>query len=112
MAFEEDYMEQSMMENFIAGQSRQWRYDNPVKARVERYSVSEDDIRNMLFETSIKDLCNLTETVLMEKYPDEQYDSAEWNKTVDIAAFGLAKKFLTEKQKWYLASFIIFYSGR
>lgn len=123
MSYAEDQIEQDMVDTamtyFIEAHEAEGHRLNvnsgrmyPVQSRVERYLVSEDDIRNLLFETSIKDLCYLAETVLMEKYPEENYDSMEWNKIVDIAAFGLAKKFLTEKQKWCLGSFIIFYSGR
>lgn len=81
-----------------------------LRDRVARYSVDENEIREMLFKTSVKDLCRLADITLIENYPADKYDSFEMNKIIDIAAWGLTKKFLTEKQKWNLASFILFYS--
>jgi hypothetical protein len=77
---------------------------------VARYSVSDEEIKALVFETSAKQLCLMTDKVICESYPMEKWDSPEANKIIDIAAWGLANKHLTNKQKWNLASFIIFYS--
>lgn len=81
-----------------------------LKERTARYSVSDEDIKDLIFNVSTKDLCLLADKTITEHYPEEKYDSFEMNKIIDIAAWGMANKHLTQKQKWNLASFIIFYS--
>ena len=103
---EEYYVEQDLMDHRLD------RVDisSPLKHKVERRSVNPEAIKDLIFETSIKDLCLLTDKVFTHDYPVEKYDSFEINKVIDIAAYGLLNKYLSEKQKWSLASFILFYS--
>jgi hypothetical protein len=100
------YMEESMVSYY----SQELELSSELKNRIGRYSVNEDDIRNMIFEVSTKELCLNADKVITNYYPAEKYDSFEMNKIIDIAAWGMANKHLTQKQKWNLASFIIFYS--
>lgn len=79
-----------------------------LQRKVARYEVSEEDIRNLLFSTSTRSLCILTDKVLMEYCP-EDLSEVEFDKMVSIAAMGLNRKYLTEKQKWCLASFCLYY---
>lgn len=100
------YSEQELIERYL----RQEEISSELKHKVERYSVSDEAIKNLIFETSNKDLCLLADKVFTTYYPIEKYDSFEINKVIDIAAWGISNKHLTEKQKWNLASFILFYS--
>lgn len=96
------YAEEAMIE---------WAYQSSeLKNRVERYSVSDEEIKDFIFNTSTKDLCLIADETIIDYYPDAKYGSFEMNKIIDIAAWGIANKHLTQKQKWNLASFIIFYS--
>lgn len=104
-----DYYAEHDMVDYWAQQMED-RMSTELKSRVARYSVSDEEIKEMIFEISSKELCLMSDRVLTEYYPAEKYDSAEMNKIIDIAAWGLANKHLTQKQKWNLASFIIFYS--
>jgi hypothetical protein len=104
-----DYYADEAMVDFWAQQMED-RMSHELKNRVARYSVSDEEIKVMVFEVSGKELCLLADKVITEKYPAEKYDSAEMIKVIDIAAWGLANKHLTQKQKWNLAGFIIFYS--
>lgn len=102
------YAEQDMVDYWA--QQMEDRMSPELKNRVARYSVSDEDIKDLVFEVSGKELCLLADKTISNYYPEEKYDSAEMNKVIDIAAWGLANKHLTQKQKWNLASFIIFYS--
>jgi hypothetical protein len=104
----EHYMEEAMIDYWC--REKESQMSKELKDRVDRYSVSDEAIKELVFEVSSKGLCLLADKVITEKYPAEKYDSAEMNKIIDIAAWGLANKYLTQKQKWNLASFIIFYS--
>lgn len=85
------------------------KFSPRMAKRIERYNVKDDDIKELLFTTSIKDLCELSDKVIMEYLPEDYYDISELTKIVDIAAQGFVRKYLTDKQKWCLASFSLFY---
>lgn len=100
------YLEEALVDYYAQQES----ISNELKDRIGRYSVSKEAIKDLIFDTSNKNLCLLADDVISNHYPAEKYDSFEMNKIIDIAAWGLANKHLTEKQKWNLASFILFYS--
>lgn len=77
--------------------------------KIDRYSVDEKEIEDLIFETSIKQLCFLTDRVVQEFYPSTG-GQEEVDKALAIAAWGVSHKYLTQKQKMFLAGFIIYYS--
>jgi hypothetical protein len=77
--------------------------------RVARYKVSDDDIKDMLYVTSTRELCKLADMVIMDYLPEDYTNEAELNKIIDIAAMGTVRKYLTDKQKWALSSFCLYY---
>lgn len=104
------YLEQAIVDHFL--QLQEQEMSKELSNRVERYSVSDEAIKELIFELSTKDLCLLADKTILDYYPHEKYDSAEMNKIIDIAAWGIANKHLTQKQKWNLASFIIYYTRK
>lgn len=79
-----------------------------TQQRVGRYDVKDEDIRDLLFNISLLGLCKLTDKVIEEEFNGEY---SELDKIIDIMSWGLSKKYLSEKQKWCLASFCIYYMG-
>lgn len=97
------------MEQYFEDIIRNYERSTPLTNRLKRYDVTDDEIREFLFNISTSSLCKLADKVLMEYYPEEVANDIEMNKIIDIAAFGISKMYLTNKQKWCLASFCIYY---
>ena len=106
--FENEYQhefDQSFYERQANAHIPSTRFNN----RVARYNVKDEDIKDMLFEISLKDLCLLADYVIMTHLPDDYNNEAELDKIIDIAAKGTTRKYLTDKQKWCIASFCLYY---
>lgn len=110
-----DYIESEMAKEnlltYMEQEARKQELSMPVQNRIGRYKVSDEEIKDLLFEVSLRGLCMLADKTLMEYYPDETANEAEVDRTIDIIAQGMTRKYLTNKQKWCLASFIIYYYG-
>jgi hypothetical protein len=100
------YLEEGMLQ-YYESLVRDHEISGVMKNRVKRYDVTDEDIRDFLFEISVKGLCVLADKVLMDYYTDDS--EIEMDKIINIAAFGLTKKYLTDKQKWCLGSFCLFW---
>jgi hypothetical protein len=73
-----------------------------------RYDISDEEIREFVFAMSNKDLCLLTDKLIMDERCLEASES-ELDKVISIAAHGIGKLYLTPKQQWCLASFCMNY---
>lgn len=86
-----------------------YKLSHQLENKVKRYSVSDEEIKDFLFRISVKHLCELTDMIIME-YDIEDFETqATIEKMIDIAAWGLTKKQLSNKQLWCLGSFVLYY---
>lgn len=95
--------------NFIKRETRNIEFSARTQNKIARYAVSDEEIKDFLFKVSLRDLCLLADKALMNYYPQSTANELEIDRTIDIIAQGMTKQYLTNKQKWCLASFIIFY---
>jgi hypothetical protein len=108
MSYAQDHFAQEAQEHDMY-QEQEYKFSNRVTQKIERYSVSDEDIQDMLFTTSVRTLCEFADKAVSNYYPIEQQNSAEAEKIDSIVASGIGKKYLTDKQKWCLASFCLYW---
>lgn len=101
--------EQFEMEAFDKIFGQEYYRSKMLDNRIGRFNVPDEAVRDLLFTTSIEDLCELTDKVIMTCYPEDQLNTSEADKMIDIAAKGLSSKSLSAKQQWCLGSFCLYY---
>lgn len=84
------------------------RLSRELQDRVARYNVPDEEIREYLFSVSVRDLCIEADRLLQAASIGGAQLSRQEEKVLDIIAWGVSNSYLTDKQKWCVAAFVIY----
>lgn len=106
------YGEEAKIDIMIAEFTNMLSDEAPLSEAMHRkvgmYSVTDEDIKEFLFRHSVLDICILADRVVQLHYISQE--DLEASVIINIASMGITRKYLTDKQKWRVASFIIYWT--